>query len=243
MMIATITYMMLAFGQAAPDQPVNASAPPATYVGKAFDLKSGAPVYTEVHTEIREGEKRVGVDTDYKDVDGKVIVRRTVSFRKHPTLAEFRTEDLRTGAIEGAEYLGEEVRLYYRDAGEELYNEKRLDIPNPGAIDAGFNNFVQMNWDALRAGKKLYFNFAVPFRLDYFGFRVYQEDVVEKDGRTLVQVICDIDNFVLRLFLKPIVLTYDADARRLVSYEGISNIAGTEGTNYFVRIEYDPYGP
>jgi hypothetical protein len=53
----------------------------------------------------------------------------------------------------------------------------------------------------------------------------------------------DIDNFVIRLFLDPIVLTYDMDARRLVSYEGISNILNDAGDSYFVRISYDPYGP
>jgi hypothetical protein len=239
-MIALFAMISLSFMQGPPESP---SLLPAKYVGRAFDLGTGAFLYTEEHREVREEGRRVGIDTDYRDASGRVIVQRTASFRKHPTLAEFRTEDLRTGAMEGAEVAANGVRMFYRDTQDEQLQERTMSIPSPAAIDAGFNNYVQMNWDEIASGKKLSFHLAVPFRLDYYGFRIYKGQQVESEGRSFMRVICDIDNFVLRMFVDPIILTYDAEARRLVSYEGLSNISGDDGDNYVVKIVYDPYGP
>jgi len=114
---------------------------------------------------------------------------------------------------------------------------------DPTVVDAGFNNFIQTFWDSLQTGTKLSVNFAVPSKLDTYGFRVYRDGATTVNGRPAVRVKCDIDNFIIRLFLDPITLTYDEEAKRLVSYEGISNISNEKGENYFVRITYHPYGP
>ncbi len=216
---------------------------PASYSGTAYDPSTGKALYIEEHREIREGGRRIRMTTEYRDPSGRLIVKRFVSFEQHPTVPEFRTEDLRSGYIEGSEPSGDSVRLYWRRSWSDPMQEKAVKIPGPAAVDAGFNNFVQSRWDRLMRGETATFNFGVPFALDYFAFRVYREREEQRNGRRLVTMVCDIDNFLLRLFVKPIVLTYDADVRRLVSYEGISNINNDDGKSYTVRIVYDPYGP
>jgi len=56
-------------------------------------------------------------------------------------------------------------------------------------------------------------------------------------------------NGALRLYVRRatnepiIVLTYDIQTTRLLSYEGISNISDDKGENYFVKIAFSPLGP
>ncbi len=213
------------------------------YEGNAVDLETGEPVYREYHTEILEGDTRVGMRSVYRNPEGNVLARREVDFRKNPFVPDFTLIDERDGYTEGAEVRGDSVRLSLRKNRDSEMSSTTLLIPPPAVVDAGFNNYVQARWESIAQGEKQYFNFGAPFAQDYYGFRVYKEAEIVRDGRRMMVVHLDIDNFIIRLFLDPIVLTYDMTARRLVSYEGISNINNDEGKSYFVRITYDPYGP
>jgi hypothetical protein len=222
----------------------NDRAPRTSYDGQAVDLKTGRPVYTERHEEIISGGVRVGMRSTYVGTDGTIWATRRVDFSKSQLVPDFEFEDLRTGYRLGAERRGtDSVRFFEREGASAPLTEKTIRIPGTAVVDAGFNNFVQSNWETLASGKKLYFNFGAPFAMDYYGFRVYKDGERREAGRRFMTVKLDIDNFVIRLFLDPIVLTYDMDARRLVSYEGISNISDDAGESFFVRISYDPYGP
>ncbi len=221
----------------------HAQVPHPAYIGKAVDLETGEALYIEDHKEVVEDGRRVGLRSEYRDMEGRVLARRSVDFRKNPLTPEFRFIDERDGYTEGAEIVGDSVRLFVQtDAGSSM-KETTLRIPDPAVVDAGFNNFVQVRWERIARGEKQYFNFGAAFAQDYYGFRVYKQSEVVRDGRRLMVVHLDIDNFLIRLFLDPIVLMYDMEARRLVSYEGISNVNNEEGKSYIVRITYDPYGP
>lgn len=217
--------------------------PRTAYDGTAVDLKSGRPVYTERHEETIVNGVRVGLRSTYVGADGSVWAMRSVDFSKNPFVPDFEFEDRRTGYRLGAQSRGDSVRFFEREGPTAPLVSQTLRIPGPAVVDAGFNNYVQANWELIASGKKMYFNFGAPFAMDYYGFRVYKAGERRDGGRRFMTVKLDIDNFVIRLFLDPIVLTYDMDARRLVSYEGISNILNDEGESYIVRISYDPYGP
>jgi hypothetical protein len=217
--------------------------PSTKYEGVAVDVKSNSVLYTEDNEEFYENGKRVGLKTSYRDPWGKLIVQRTVDFTENAMTPTFRTEDLRDGYTEGAEVVGDSVRLYWRKNFTSALNQKTILIPAPAAVDAGFNNFIQQNWDDVIRGTKLHFNFGAPFALDYYEFRVYKSDDKVVDGRKQIVVRCEIDNWIIRLFVTPIILTYDVDTKRLVEYAGISNINNDKGKSHFVRIQYNPFGP
>ena len=218
-------------------------APTRTFVGIATDLNEGRSLYSEEHEESYENGKRLRLTTKYRDESKNVIAARTVDFSRNPFMPDFRLEHYRTGYIEGAEMVKSGLRVYVRKTADQPLREKMLSVPRPTVVDAGFNNFVQSYWDSLMTGTKLYLNFAVPARLESYGFRLYKDGETTVRGRRAVIVKCDVDNFVLRLFLDPIILTYDVESMRLISYEGISNISNDKGDNYFVRIAFSPLGP
>lgn len=217
--------------------------PSTKYKGLAYDMNSNTIVYIENHEEIIENGNRIGLKTSYTEPSGKMIARRNVSFTNSETIPTFQTEDFRDGYLEGSELKGDSVRLYWRKNYESTMSEKTILLPGPAAVDAGFNNFVQRNWDDLMNGTKRQFNFGAPFALDYYGFRLHKIEKKTVGDRERVVIQCDIDNFFIRLFVTPIILTYDVQTRRLVEYEGISNINNEHGKSYFVKIVYDPFGP
>jgi hypothetical protein len=206
-------------------------------------MKQGKNLYAEEHEASYEDGRPTRLTTTYRDELQNVIATRIVDFSQHAFTPSFRLENRRTGYVEGAERVEGGLRLYVRRAINEPIEEKIISVSQPTVVDAGFNNFVQTYWDSLMTGKKLYLNFAVPSRLEYYGFRLYKEGETTVGGRRAVVVICDIDNVFLRFLLKPIVLTYDFQTTRLLSYEGISNISDEKGDNYFVKIAFRPLGP
>ena len=217
--------------------------PSPRYEGLALERTSGLPVYKEEHEDILESGKRTGLRTIYRDMRNNIIAKRIVSYKESETVPTFQTEDFRDGYLEGAGVRGDSVRLYWRRNFDQAMQEKTILIPGPAVVDAGFNNLIQQHWDELFGGKKIQFNFGAPFALDYYGFRVFKKDEMVFEGRQQIVMQCEIDNFIIRLFVKPIVLTYDAESRRLVAYEGISNINNDKGKSYFVRIQFHPFGP
>jgi hypothetical protein len=213
------------------------------FVGAATDMSHGKHVYAEEHEALYENGKPSRLTTTYRNELKNVIATRVVDFSRHAFIPDFRLENVRTGYCEGAEKVDRGLRLYVRRGANAPFEEKLVSVSQPTVVDAGFNNFVQTYWDSLMTGRKLYLNFAVPSRLEYYGFRLYKEGETTVGGRRAVVVICDIDNFMLRFLLKPIVLTYDIQTTRLLSYEGISNISDDKGDNYFVKIAFSPLGP
>ncbi|MCU0453864.1 MAG: hypothetical protein MUE68_09405 [Bacteroidetes bacterium] len=242
MTIMNINGIIILAATLAAQSPVD-QVPRTAYDGLAVDLKSRRPVYTERHEEVIADGKRVGLRSTYLSPDGVVWATRIVDFSKSQFVPDFEFEDRRTGYRVGAEGRGDSVRFFEREDRLAPLVSQTLRIPGTAVVDAGFNNYVQANWATIASGKKTYINFGAPFAMDYYGFRVYKDGERTEGGRRFMTVKLDIDNFVIRLFLDPIVLTYDMDARRLVSYEGISNILNDAGDSYFVRISYDPYGP
>lgn len=214
-----------------------------TYRGSAVDLRTGLPLYVEEHQEVTIGGRRSRLVTVYRDAAGTIIAERSVDYVADRFVPTFRFEDKRTGYMEGAETVSGGVRLYSRASTGDEMREKLVSIPSPAVVDAGFNDFVQAHWDDVMAGRTMKMNFGVPSRLDYFRFRLskVEDQIVSGTARTVVR--CEVDNVLLRWLVDPITLTYDRDTRRMISYEGISNVSDEQGNSHSVRIVFDPAGP
>jgi hypothetical protein len=221
-------------------------APEATelsYFGSAFDAKTRKMLYTELHEEHTEKGKHIGTITTYKDASGKVIARRKLDFAKDNNTPTFKLEDLRSGYIEGAEMESNNVKVYVRTNFNAPMEEHTLKVPAPCVIDGGFNYFVKKNWDTLLKGNSLTFNFVVPARQDYYKFRVRKVNETTYMGKKAMVVYLEPDNFIIRALVDPIVITYDLSSKRILVYEGISNLASNTGKNYVARLIYPTVGP
>lgn len=212
-----------------------------SYFGTAFDQKSGQKVYTDNHQEILDGLTHTSSKIEYKDPSGKVIARKTILFSKNSSLPDFKLEDLRDGYVEGGEIFNGKYKLIYRKNKNEPLQEKVLDISSKSVADGGFDHFIKENWTELLKGNKIKFQFYAPSQLDSFQFYVKKVKQSEYEGRDSLYVKMEMDNLLLNIFIPPIFITYDIETKRIVYYEGISNINNSAGKSYFVKLAYNHF--
>lgn len=210
-----------------------------TYVGYAYEKGNNMPVYTEAFTDRFENGKHVATQTNYYGPGHELIAQRMLNFSTSRFAPDYTTEDLRSGYTEGAEVKGDKVRLFRRKDRGAVVEEKLLRIPQPYVIDGGFNQFIKANWTELQQGRELAFNFTVAAHLDYYALRAVRVD--ERNGEMTIRI--EPDQLVIRWLAPAIYVHYDVKTRRIVSYEGKSNIAGERGTNPNIKLIYPDKGP
>jgi hypothetical protein len=205
----------------------------------ASALRNGTPLYREEHL-VRQSEGRLDERLVlYRCLDGSAFARKRVRYGEHPSAPSFLLEDARSGYREGAERTGDGLRVAWTAPGEA---EAAAQLPpGPVVADAGFDEWVRASWEPLTGGQSQSMQFLVPSRLRAYRFEVSPVDSGNEGLRA----------FRLRLggwlgWLVPsIEVAYDAQTRRLVRFEGLSNLRDDAGDAPLkVRIEFpDPPMP
>lgn len=218
------------------------------YRGEAIDLKTGSPAYSEVHEEIFAEGRRVKTMTRYLSPAGRPIAERTLDYSRFALKPDFVLDDFRDGYREGARVGDSGITVFFRSKSGQPLRRKTLRVPEPCVIEGGFHGFFKAHWDSLAAGNRLELNFVAPSQLDYFAFVAYMEPAAGKngaDGREARErvIVLEVKNPLARLLVDPIRVTYNASTRRILRYEGISNINDARGKSLKVRMTYVGTGP
>ncbi len=129
---------------------------------------------------------------------------------------------------------GDAGEVSFRALGNKDITKPKLVLPEDGIVDAGFDRFVDQHWAELVEGEVLSRPFLVPRRLDFVDFRIRRES---EDDSTYV-FLMGVESALLRLFVKPIKVTYERKSRRLLRYSGISNMRDNQGDNFEVPSEF-----
>ena len=217
--------------------------PPTAYYGEAYDLKTHEKVYTEYYQDNFTSFHKTGTYTRFEDPHGKPIVERHLDFSKSDEKPDYTFKDFRNGYEEGAQVSGNQVRMYFKESRNTALKEKSLTVPEPFVIDGGFNSFLKGNWEKLAVGEHIHFHFVAPARLDYYGFVAHEDPARVPKGKVAMAIVVELDNVLLRLLVSPIVILYDSSSRRMIEYQGISNINDAQGKSLKVRLIYPEMGP
>lgn len=210
-----------------------------SYDGIAFDQKDGQVLYRESHYLAMEGPTVRERLVLYRCADGTPFARKRIdNVFASPWLPDFDMTDARLGYREGSSQRGEAREVFVQESAEaEITRETLKSVPKDLVGDAGFDGFVQDHWDELAAGDTLRFNFLVPSHLDYMRFKVYQVKETQI-GATPVRVFRLALSGLLGLVVSGIDVSYDAESRILMRFEGLSNVRDADGDNYVTRIEF-----
>lgn len=210
-----------------------------SYDGTAVDVDDGSVLYRESHYLVQEGAQVLERLVLYRCADGTPFARkRVVPAGPTPWLPAFDMTDARLGYREGASVDGDGVEVFVQEPGEPALEQEALEeVPTDLVGDAGFDRFVQDNWQKLLAGETVHFHFLVPSRLDYMGFKVRHLGH-ERIGDRPVEVFRLALGGLLGLIVSGIDVAYEADSRILMRFEGLSNVRDPEGDNYVARIEF-----
>ena len=204
--------------------------------GRATDLESGRPLYREQHLLRMDGAAPVERMVLYRCNDGTPFARKRVDYRASPNAPAFQFEDVRSGYREGVERSTSGARVFV-DRPDDV--EESAALPSGALVaDAGFDQWVRGSWTQLAAGESVPMEFLVPSRLTSYGFKVYEVDPSEAGA-------VNARRFRLRLggllgwFAPHIDVVYAESDRRLLSFEGLSNLRDDAGEDPLkVRIEF-----
>ena len=163
----------------------------------------------------------------YRCPDGTAFARKRVNYLPSTQAPAFEFVDARKGFVEGLRYKQNKAALWFRPPGAAPEKNAVLTVKNLVA-DAGFNEFIKTNWLKLRTGKALPLQFAVPTRLQAYKFNLKQTGESQFAGVPAVTYQLKIAG-LLSLIAEPIEVTYDKANRRLLRFQGLSNLRDDAG--------------
>lgn len=186
----------------------------------AVDTKTGEKIFTEVNRVRAKDGLILSSDAEFHDAGGKIYSRQKVDAKRSAVAPEYTFEDLRDGHRETVRHTGTAYEIIFKADGKSAEEKIPLKIPEheiPAVTFPGFSNFVVRHWDALVAGKAVYFYLVVPTQRDYYRFRLVRDSVTA--GQVHFRI--ELGNFLLRMFVDAIRISFDTTKKRLVRYEGI----------------------
>lgn len=208
--------------------------------GSAYSLDTDQLIYRELYTAL-DANKSVRVD--YMTPEGGVFASKTLVYQGEAFQPSFNFEDTRDNEYVSAQFQG--ARLVLSHVMNNTQNEKVIYDNARMVIDAGFDAYIQLNWDKLMAGKQLKFDFAMPARLGSLQLEVRKikgadSPVYDAEfGKDWIYFRITPAKAFISLFADPIHLAYDPNGKYLMRFHGRSNIDDDRGGPQDVRIEYE----
>jgi hypothetical protein len=210
-----------------------------SYSGTASDLHSHEFLYGERHLLASRDGKLAERVVLYTCRNGAPFARKVVSY-VNSLAPNFELDDAADGLSEGIRSDGGQREVFFR-AGKSDAEKRRVLPAVPGLVaDAGFDEFVLENWQALSSDQSLSIRFLIPSRLEDMSFRIGGLRQDQVDG-------VPVDVFRLKLggifgwFLPGIDVYYGSQDRVLMRYVGISDLRDSSGDNMKVDITFNPH--
>jgi len=203
-----------------------------SFIGRAYDQISGDLLYSEEHYFLNTTFHTV----IYKEPTGKIFARKEVFYLSNAFAPDIYQVNHRNG---------ESINIHMKDNQYLIRYQENLDKPmktrsirdNTGlVIDAGFNKYIQTNWQLLTANQSPSIKYLLPTRQTTIELVIERTSCKESNQTCF---LIEPSNWFFRMLSKPLVLTYDSDSRKLMTFQGKSNISDSEGNYQEVLIHYD----
>jgi hypothetical protein len=201
------------------------------YEGVARD-KNGAIVYREKHEVEYRGGRIHKAFSRYVAADGRELAILESEFPGGVSLPKYRFRNLVANFEEGVDCCkGNQLEVFHRG------KRKVLTFAPNWVSGQGFHYLAREKLNQVDRGQNEEFQFLIPSKMTTYDFRIRSGGHDPKDPRR-VKMLLEIDQWFFRLFAPKIIATYDLDTRRLMAYEGPSNLEDEKGNIPNVRIDY-----
>lgn len=181
-------------------------------VGQAYQQSTRDLLYTEYHYCSRDG---LTCSVKYRGADGDLLALKQLDYSASPLAPSLVMNN----------YAAELTRV--------VEPVERNDL----VVDAGFDNFVRSEWDALSRGSVVRFPFRVISLDNPLTMRAQRLDRQDCPAEQLC-VEVKIDSWLIGMLVDPIELNYSRPDRQLLRYKGLSNLRGADGETPLVTILY-----
>lgn len=209
-----------------------------TIRGDAVRLDTQEPFFTEYHVQLDHPTGQEHWLIYYISPNGELKAQKELIYnRDMPFIPNLVWQDFALQLTISGMSKGFEVIQNTDDPNRSEERTATIARPEQTAFDAGFDQLLRKQFAALQQQSRLQFDFLSLNTSQTFRFRAVvlaQDDVV-------LQVRVEPVTAFIRLFVDPILLTYDLVNQRLITYEGVTNFR-REGDLVAVRIEYKTRG-
>jgi len=214
-----------------------------SFEGIAVDKKTGKFIYKEVHKITYDLENKVkNVDTSYLNAEDKVIANLKSDFTKSTSAPDHVFEDMRfkdkyelisKGNVWslGKVFLKNEKLVKQSTTLVKEKEQGFIYVAGPGLFF-----YLQSLGDGLKAKftSPLKIKFIIPGKLDYYNFTMNLESA--KQDKYKFKLVPR--HLLFKVFGPDMKFLFNNKNRRLISYEGLSNVKSPNGKLGVVKIEY-----
>ncbi|MBC53375.1 MAG: hypothetical protein CMQ34_06005 [Gammaproteobacteria bacterium] len=216
-------------------------------IGTAWSTDQSQVLYREVHF-AEDPDLDLTTRVEYRRDNDEVFAEKDIDYSVSRTAPAIFQVDHRNNARIITRHPNPEpgpvVELEVRPFDSDNVQTDTFDYEDGMIIDAGFDPFVRQHWERLTDGRRLTTEFLVPARMDTVRISISKTD--NADCNFPAQ---DLHCFVIKpagllrvvsWFVDPIYIAYDNASRRLLMFEGVSNLRDDAGEprNALIHFEY-----
>lgn len=207
-------------------------------VGEAYNVDDIEQLlYVERYTPVGEDDRG---EVHYESPEGERLATKTLDYSAGETKPDYELIDKRQDRHWSATLENGSLKLSKGPKGDP--ETDTVSAKDPQVIDAGFDAFVQQEWDKLLEGERVTFHFAFPNRLTNVRLRAERIDredsPIEQEGENWVWFKMRVDSALLSMFADDLYLAYEREGKRLMVFRGRSNLPAADGDSWDVEIRY-----
>lgn len=205
------------------------------FSGVAKDKKGGI-AYLEEHVVTYSGDTVESSVTKYTDTNKKVIAELISTYKPHKWMPTYSFKDLRFSKVNGVTATTDDIEMFTQGGKDEKMKKKTAGFKTDMIGGQGFHYFIQDHLEKLSKNETVKTKFVLPGALDYYSFAIKKSDK-KKVKDTEIYLVMKLDS-LLSVFISPIYMTYDIPSKRLMGYEGESNLQDDKEKALDVDITY-----
>ncbi len=206
-----------------------------TQVFEAVAKYEGQIVYVERHTVVYDQSSLIKSMTEYVDPEGKSIATLQSDFTHSLAAPDFVLRDKRHHSLQGLRWINGQTEVFSREKEAKKIVKKVLTPGNQTMIGGeGLIYYIAENLQEIIKKKGESFKYVVPGRLETFDFIITPIAHNSKQAEFEVRM----KSWIMRFFSSRLKLIYDLPKKRLLSYEGLSNLRNSDGEMMSVDIQY-----
>jgi hypothetical protein len=204
------------------------------YLGRAYDSKSQL-VYTEEHFEEWDEQNIKKVKTIYRDPEQKVIAEFHNDFSHSLKFPLVSFKDERTGEEHGTRLKDNQYSFYKKENAQATELTQMYDKKDMSVAGQGFHFFIVSQLSSLKKGDHAVVDFAIPGRLTSYQFQYKVEELTSDEA--VIKLF--VNNLFLRMIAPSLSMRYSLKSKRLLEYNGLSNLKNAKGHTQKVKIVFD----
>lgn len=207
-----------------------------TRVFEGIAKREGQVVYFEKHTVVYEGETLIKSLIEYLEPGGEIIATLSTDHTHSLSAPEFILRDRRSKSYQGLHWQKGVVEMFSREGATAPVRQREFTPPADELLIAGpgLVYFVARHMNQIIGKNGLDFKYVIPGRFRAFDFHI--SPLAHTSDRAEFEV--KIKSWLMSFFSPRLRLIYDVRSKRLLSFEGLSNIRDEDGSMMSVDINY-----